>query len=109
MSLRKRGSQTRDIELHIEELVLQGFAPGDRLAIRDAVERELGRLIGQNAMPGLDVSRRQSVAIERLDAGTFHVQANARPQAIGGQVAKAVFEGLNAKPAGQPAKGTRQG
>jgi hypothetical protein len=33
------------INLHIEELVLHGFAPGDRHRISEAVEQELTRLI----------------------------------------------------------------
>ena len=32
--------RTSNIKLHIEELVLHGFAPGDRYTIADAVERD---------------------------------------------------------------------
>ena len=41
------------IELHIEELVLHGFAPGDRHPIGDAVEHELIRLFAEQGLPSL--------------------------------------------------------
>jgi hypothetical protein len=39
------------IELTVEELVLHGFAAGDRYAIAEAVERELTRLLGGQGVP----------------------------------------------------------
>ena len=39
------------IELHIEELVLHGFAPADRYRIGDTVQRELTRLLAEQGMP----------------------------------------------------------
>jgi hypothetical protein len=41
----------RSIELHIEELVLRGFAPGDRYWIGEAVEQELTRLLADRGVP----------------------------------------------------------
>ena len=35
------------VDLHIEELLLDGFSPADRYAIREAVERELTRLMNE--------------------------------------------------------------
>ena len=80
-----------NIELHIEELVLHGFAPGDRHHIGAAVERSLGQLLAEHDVaPALmdlgDVSR--------LDAGKFDVASRAQPDAIGAQVARSVFRGL---------------
>ena len=53
MSARRRGRPAAmapaRIELHIEELVLHGFAPGDRRPLGEAVERELTRLLGGGA------------------------------------------------------------
>jgi hypothetical protein len=37
------------IVVHVGELVLHGFAPGDRHRIADALQDELGRLIAQRA------------------------------------------------------------
>jgi hypothetical protein len=39
----------RPPDVHIEELVLDGFAPDDRRGIAEAVERELGRLLPREA------------------------------------------------------------
>jgi hypothetical protein len=80
------------IELHIEELVLDGFAPGDRLSIGDAVERELSRLIAEN---GPAEFQGRPMTLERMDAGAFKAASDARPQAIGGEVASAVYRGLS--------------
>jgi len=80
------------IELHIEELVLHGFAPGDRHAIAEAVERELARLFSeQGARPSLAAN----LAGARLNAGSFNVAPNADAEAIGAQVAQALYGGLS--------------
>ena len=78
-----------DIHLHIEELVLHGFAPGDRQRIGEAVERELTRLIA--AQP---LSQKQNVSMDRVDGGSFHMQINARPASVGEQIAGAIHGGI---------------
>ncbi len=80
-----------DIELHIEELVLHGFAPRDRSRIGEAVEQELSRLFAERGAPPSLV---QGNEIERLDGGTFKVRPGSRAEAIGAQVARAVYGGL---------------
>lgn len=79
------------IHLHIEELVLHGFAPGDRHRIGDAMQRELARLFTEGRTPP---ALAKSTEIDRLNAGTFHMTAAPRPEATGAQVARAVFGGL---------------
>ena len=80
------------IELHIEELVLHGFAPGDRYRIGDALERELARLFAeQGRLPSLV----QGSGIERLDGETLEMKPGSRAEVIGVQVAQAVYRGLN--------------
>jgi len=39
------------IEVHIEELILEGFAPGDRWRVGAAVQEELGRLFSRQGVP----------------------------------------------------------
>jgi len=82
---------TKNIELHIEELVLRGFAPGDRYRIGEAVEHELTRLLADRGVP-------QSLAdggeIASVDGGAFEVAPGARAEVVGAQVAKAVYGGL---------------
>jgi hypothetical protein len=80
------------VELHIDELVLHGFTRADRFAVRDAIERELMRVIAERGVPGTIAS---PVTIERLDAGGFTAKADAKPQAIGGQTAAALYRGLS--------------
>jgi len=84
-----RSPQT--VELHIEELVLRGFAPGDRHRIGEAVERELARLLAQGELPPLlaRAGRR-----ERLDAAPIGVRSGASAEAIGAEIARSVFRGF---------------
>jgi hypothetical protein len=79
------------IELHIEELVLEGFAPADRHRIGDAVERHLALLL---AGPGAH-SQLAGGEVARLDAGSFKVARGSTPDAIGARVARAVYGGLS--------------
>jgi hypothetical protein len=81
-----------NVELHIEELVLRGFAPGDRYRIGEAVERELARLFDEQGVPP---SLAQSVDVSRLDGGAFKAASGSNPEAIGAQVAQAVFGRLS--------------
>jgi hypothetical protein len=79
------------VELHIEELVLHGFSPGDRHRIGEAVQHELTRLLTEEATPP---ALAKSAAIDRLNGGTFQTTSVPRPEATGAQVARAVFRGL---------------
>jgi len=84
-----------NIKLHIEELVLHGFAPGDRHTIADAVQRELSQLLAsQFAEHGVQPSLANNGEHAHLDAGSFDVTPNAKPNAIGAQIAQAVHGGL---------------
>jgi hypothetical protein len=80
------------IELHIEELVLHGFAPGDHPGISEAVQRELVRLLGERGVPP---SLTHGVEVARLDGGSFPMTPHLKAEAIGAHVAQAVGRGLN--------------
>jgi hypothetical protein len=82
---------TKNIELHIEELVLHGFSPGDRYRIGEAVEQELTRLLADRGVPQ---SLERGGEVASVDAGAFEVAAGSRADVVGGQVAKAVYGGL---------------
>ena len=90
--------RTSNINLHIEELVLHGFAPGDRYTIADAVERELTHLLAQQFTPfrsaGIPPTWVHDSGNLRLDAGAFNVGAGSRADSIGAQIARAVHGGL---------------
>jgi hypothetical protein len=79
----------RAIEMHIEELVLRGFAAADRLSIADAMQGELSRLIADHGVHGVSAG---TIAIERLDSGAFAVAPGAGAKAIGTQIAGAIHK-----------------
>lgn len=89
-----RSAAAPDIELHIEELVLEGFSPAERHRVADALESELRRrLAGAEfaaASPGAGAS------IAALDAGTLALPRGASAGRIGAQTARAVFRALRA-------------
>ncbi len=78
------------VELHIDELVLDGFALGDRGRIGDAVETELARLFGQQG-----VRAAASKQVPALDAGSFRVDASRKPEMIGRQVARQIHQAVS--------------
>ncbi len=84
------------VELHVEDLVLYGLAPGDRFAIAEALQRELARLITERGMPALA----RIPGIERIDGGAFRVEPGLDARGVGAQVAGAVYRGLAPEPRG---------
>ena len=81
----------KNIELHIEELVLHGFAHGDRYRIGEAVEQELTRLLADRGVPE---SLAQGGEVANVDGGVFEVAPGARADVVGAQVAQAAYGGL---------------
>ena len=81
-----------NVELRMEELVLHGYAHGDRYRIGDAMKQELTRLFAAQGMPP---SLGQESEIERLDGGVFEVKPGSGAEAIGVQVARTVYGGLS--------------
>lgn len=86
--------QSAVIEVNIEELVLEGFAPGERYRIGEAVEHELARLLNLRGVPS---SWNGNLVIERLNGGTFQMASGRASGTAGTQIASAVYEGLNQK------------
>lgn len=83
-----------DIELHIEELVLEGFAPHERHAVAAAVEGTLARLLAERGAPAL-LARGGEVA--RLDGGSFDAAPRAKADSAGEQIAQSIYGGLDTK------------
>jgi hypothetical protein len=79
------------VELHIEELVLHGFAQNDRLRIGAAIERELRRLM---VAENLEALPNTSIELGRVDAGTFQLDANPTPRTVGQRVAQHIYAQL---------------
>lgn len=83
------------VELHIEELVLHGFPPGERRAIGEAVTAELTRLLGE---PGAAAKIGKSRMAATLDAGSLQLARDARPEMVGAQLAQIVYQSLTPNP-----------
>ncbi len=80
-----------DVELHIEELLLHGFPPSARHRIGDALAQELTRLLAEEGVPPALAEGGES---PRLDVGPFQTAHDARPEAVGAQIAQAVYGGF---------------
>jgi hypothetical protein len=82
----------RVVKVRIRELVLRGFAPGERYRIGDAVHNELVRLLSvqPDALRALGHGR----ATAEIDAGEFRMPAGSHPAFVGRQVAGAIYRGL---------------
>jgi len=86
-------NKTREIELYIEELVLDGFALSERHAIADALISELEILLRDSAfVADAEISELQ---FDRLNAGSITMRADERRDRLGAQVGRALFQSLN--------------
>ncbi len=81
---------SRNVELHIEELVLHGFDPRDRHAIADAVQQELTRLVAEQGLSAVQ----EPAEVPRLDGGTIELNAT-RGSGSGVPIARAVHSTLS--------------
>lgn len=80
------------VELHIEELVLHGFAPGDRYPIGEAVERELTRLFTEQGVPPTITYQGET---GEVDGGLFETDPFSDAEAIGARLARAIYGGFS--------------
>ena len=78
----------REIEVHIEELVLHGFSPRSRWDVAEALQHELRDLLSAQGIP-----QAWQAGPERIDARPAGVSAEARPTVIGQQIARAIHGG----------------
>lgn len=81
------------IEVQIEELVLDGFAGIDSAQIGVIVQQELARLLAAGEVSTILL---QGGTISQIDGGSLTVQPSAQPEALGLQIAHAVYGGLTA-------------
>ena len=79
-----------NIDLHIDRLVLDGFGPMDRTQLGAAVEAELGRLLAERDPASLGGGG----YIPHVDGGSFQAVPGAGAEAIGRQIAQAVYGGI---------------
>lgn len=79
-----------DVEVHIEAIVLHGFAPLDRYRIGDALAEELGRLVREQGLPPWMAAGAGELSV---DGGMFAVEPGMRAGQIGVQIARAIYGG----------------
>jgi hypothetical protein len=79
-----------NVTVHIEELVLHGFAPGDRHAIAAGLQGELGRLLTEHGLPPALAA---GASRETLAGAPLAIAPESQPTVIGAQVARSVYEG----------------
>ncbi|MDZ4721857.1 MAG: hypothetical protein SH847_25635 [Roseiflexaceae bacterium] len=84
-----------NIDLQIDELLLHGFAASERTQIAAAVERELSRILTEQGAP-LHWAQGSNIAL--LNGGNFTIAANAGADAIGVQVAQAIYASNSTQP-----------
>ena len=80
-----------DLELHIEQLVLQGFGPEEVRGLREVLQQELQRLFAARAPMDTFAA---SFEVPRIDAGSFDVESGAGAQQIGTALAQAIYSGM---------------
>jgi hypothetical protein len=78
-----------NVALRIDELVLHGFAPGDRQRIAAAVQREMTRLVAAGGVPQAWTASPPALRGQPLAA-----PHGAGPHAIGAAIARSVYGGL---------------
>ena len=72
--------------IHIDRLVLHGFAPLNRARLEAALSAELARLVGA----GGGVVRDAPV----VQAPAIHAAPDATPEALGVQIAQSIYGGI---------------
>jgi len=78
----------REIEVHIEELILHGFEPSNRWLIADALEQELRGLLTAKGVPSLWLS-----SPERIEGGRINSASLTKPERAGAEIASAAYGG----------------
>ncbi len=83
--------QASRLDLHIDELALQGFPDMDGEVLGAAVQGELARLLEEGGVPS---RLGRGGQVDRVDGGAFTVEAGADVRRLGAQIARTVYGGL---------------
>jgi hypothetical protein len=82
----------RTLVLHVERLVLNGFAPEDRIALTSSLCRELVGTLSEPAAASRIGLRSDST---RVDLGVLSIPRDLKPEDVGAWMARAVTRGLS--------------
>ncbi|MDA4121760.1 MAG: hypothetical protein OK456_01115 [Thaumarchaeota archaeon] len=80
-----------NIDIHIDELVLEGFDFHDHKRIAASMKVELARLITEKGL-GMQLDRTSDLG--RVSAPAFNVPTDRNPRAIGREIARSVYKGM---------------
>ena len=83
------------IVVRIDELVLDGVAPGDRYAIADAVRNALAEQLERS---GAGRSWNSGAHIERIDAGECRLSRRAGAATLGSRIGETIYRGISTWP-----------
>ncbi len=83
-----------NLELHIEKLVLPDLSAGERRRVISTLEQELLRLLREEGVPPQLISRQGTLP---LDASQVTIAKDAKPDAIGRQMAQTIHSDLMRK------------
>ena len=77
------------VELHIEELVLDGFEPHQRYEIAEALRARLGEILADRGVPSALLEN-----IGAIDAGSISLGQSVSPARTGSAAADAIYRGF---------------
>lgn len=80
-----------ELELHIGEIIIDGFTDLDSNAIQSVIQDELTCLFSKHNIPD---SLARGNGIPMLDGGTTEISRQTEAHTIGAQIAQAVYEKL---------------
>ncbi len=80
-----------DLEVHIEELMIDGASGIDAADLGPAVERELGRLFSEGGLPP---SLARGGAVAQVDGGSIELPAEGGTSGLGARIAGGVYGSL---------------
>ena len=78
----------REIDVHIEGLVLHGFDPRSRWSVADALENELRGLLENQGLPTAWLT-----GPAEIDAGAIASPGSTNPTSVGARIASAIYQG----------------
>lgn len=90
-----------NLDLHIEELILQGFPGCDRDRMGSVITQELTRLFTEQGIPRSfqqsnqqQSNQQQSNQSVRLPGGSFEVTTGSRVEVAGAEIAQKIYGGF---------------
>ena len=81
----------QQIDIHIDELLLDGFTAAEGDNIKTAVEAELSRLFTERGIPRT-VNR--SAKYDRINGGSFSMANGSKANTVGTDIAGAVYSSI---------------